>query len=185
MPLYRFGDRRPTLDEECWIAPDATLIGDVRLGKNASVWWKATLRGDNEPIAIGNNSNVQEGSVLHTDLGAPLTVGDGVTLGHLVILHGCTIEDGCLIGIGASVLNHARIGRHSIVGAHALIPEGKEFPERSLIVGAPGRVVRLLSDEEVAGLARSAAHYVERWRRCLSELERLPDPPAPMIRRGG
>lgn len=175
MPLYRFGDKRPQIDPESWVAPDATLIGDVRLGRNASVWWKATLRGDNDPIVIGDESNIQDGSVLHTDIGAALTVGRGVTVGHLVMLHGCTVEDGALIGIGATLLNHSRIGRHSIVGAHALIPEGKVFPERSLIVGAPGRLVRQLSDDEVAALAKGAAHYVEKWRRCLNELERLPD----------
>jgi carbonic anhydrase/acetyltransferase-like protein (isoleucine patch superfamily) len=173
MPLYRFGDKRPQIDPESWIAPDATLIGDVRLGRNASVWWKATLRGDNDPIVIGEHSNVQDGSVLHTDIGAPLAIGRGVTIGHLVMLHGCTIEDGALIGIGATILNHARIGRHSIVGANALIPEGRVFPERSLIIGAPGRVVRELRDDEVAALANSAAHYVDKWRRCLVDLERV------------
>lgn len=173
MPLYRFADKRPQIDPESWIAPDATLIGDVRLGRNASVWWKATLRGDNDPITVGDDSNIQDGSVLHTDIGVPLTIGRGVTIGHLVMLHGCTIGDGSLIGMGATVLNRARIGRHSIVGAHALIAEGREFPERSLIVGAPGRLIRQLSDEEVAALANGATHYIEKWRRCLSELERI------------
>jgi len=175
MPLYRFGDKRPQIDPESWVAPDATLIGDVRLGKNASVWWKATLRGDNDPIVIGDESNIQDGSVLHTDIGVPLTIGRGVTVGHSVILHGCSIGDGALIGMGATVLNRARIGAQSIVGAHALIPEGKEYPERSLIVGAPGRLIRQLSEEEAAALANGALHYIEKWRRCLSELERLPD----------
>ncbi|MBK1679254.1 gamma carbonic anhydrase family protein [Rhodocyclus tenuis] len=175
MPLYRFGDQRPQVDPQTWIAPDAVLIGDVRLGRNASVWWKAVLRGDNDPITIGEDSNIQDGSVLHTDIGVPLTIGRGVTIGHRVILHGCTIGDGALIGMGATVLNRARIGAQSIVGAHALIAEGKEYPERSLIVGAPGRLIRQLSEEEAAALASGAAHYIEKWRRCLGELERLAD----------
>lgn len=175
MPIYRFGERRPQIDPRSWVAPNATLIGDVRLQRNASVWWNVTLRGDNEPIVIGEESNVQESSVLHTDPGAPLTLGRAVTIGHLVMLHGCTVEDGALIGMGSTVLNHARIGRNSIVGAHSLVPAGKVFPERSLIVGSPARLVRELTDEEVAATLRGAANYVARWQLCLGELELLPD----------
>lgn len=173
MPLFKLGDRRPQIDAQSWVAPNATVIGDVRLARNASIWWNATLRGDNDPISIGENSNIQDGSVLHTDAGVPLNVGRDVTVGHLVMLHGCTIGDGSLIGIGSVLLNRCVIGRHCIVGANTLIPEGKVFPERSLIVGSPGKVVRQLSDEEVAGLAHSAAHYVENWQRYQRELEAL------------
>jgi carbonic anhydrase/acetyltransferase-like protein (isoleucine patch superfamily) len=141
------------------------VIGDVRLAARASIWWNAVLRGDNDPICIGENSNVQDGSVLHTDEGVPLTLGANVTVGHLVMLHGCTIGDGSLIGIGSIVLNRAAIGRHSIVGANTLIPEGKAFPERVLIVGSPGKVVRELSDEEVARLLLAAQGYVANARR--------------------
>ena len=175
MPIYRFRELRPQIDPQSWIAPNATLIGAVRLYSNASIWWNATLRGDNEPIVIGEDCNVQDGSVLHTDPGAPLTLGRAVTIGHLVMLHGCTVEDGTLIGMGSTVLNHARIGRHSIVGANSLIPAGKVFPARSLIVGSPARVVRELTDEEVAANLRAAAGYVAKWQRYRNELERLPD----------
>ena len=160
MPLFTLGAKAPQLGAHAWVAPNATLIGDVRLGANASVWWNATLRGDNDPIHIGDNSNIQDGSVLHTDEGVPMHIGANVTVGHLVMLHGCTVGDGSLIGIGAVILNRAVIGKESIVGANTLIPEGKVFPERSLIVGSPGKVVRRLSDEEVARLRASAAHYV-------------------------
>ncbi|MDR2187843.1 MAG: gamma carbonic anhydrase family protein [Azonexus sp.] len=160
MPLFQLGDKTPQLGPAVWVAPNATIIGDVRLGANASVWWNVTLRGDNDPIEIGGNSNIQDGAVLHTDDGVPLRIGADVTVGHLAMLHGCTIGDGSLIGIGAVILNGAVIGKESIVGAHALIPEGKVFPERALIVGAPGRVARLLSDEEAARLRLAAANYV-------------------------
>jgi carbonic anhydrase/acetyltransferase-like protein (isoleucine patch superfamily) len=160
MPVFRLGDKQPRLGANAWIAPNATVIGDVQLGANTSIWWNATLRGDNDPITIGDNSNIQDGSVLHTDEGVPLTIGANVTVGHLVMLHGCTIGDGSLIGIGSVVLNRAVIGKGSIVGANTLIPEGKVFPDHALIVGSPGKVVRQLSPEEVAGLQHSAAHYV-------------------------
>jgi len=173
MPLFTLGDKHPQMDSQSWVAPNAMVIGDVRLAKNTSIWWNATLRGDNDPISIGENSNIQDGSVLHTDEGVPLTVGRDVTVGHLVMLHGCTIGDGSLIGIGSVLLNHCVVGRNSIVGAHTLIPEGKVFPERSLIVGSPGKVVRQLSDEEVARLAHSAAHYVANWQRYHRELVAL------------
>ena len=135
MALYELGEKKPQLGSDAWIAPNATVIGDVRLGANASIWWNAVLRGDNDPISIGENSNIQDGSVLHTDEGVPLTIGRDVTVGHLVMLHGCTVGDGSLIGIGSIVLNRAVIGKSCIVGANTLIPEGKVFPDRVLIVG--------------------------------------------------
>ncbi len=160
MAIYSIGDRQPSLGRDVWIAPNATIIGDVRLGDNASVWWNAVLRGDNDTIAIGAGSNIQDGSVLHADAGVPLTLGASVTVGHLVMLHGCTVGEESLIGIKTVILNHAVIGRHCIIGANSLIPEGKVIPERSLVVGSPGKVVRQLSDEEVARLQRSAQGYV-------------------------
>jgi len=173
MPAYTIGDKTPQLAASAWIAPNATVIADVRLAANASIWWNAVLRGDNDPITIGENSNIQDGSVLHTDEGVPLTIGANVTVGHLVMLHGCTVGDGSLIGIGSIVLNRATIGRNSIVGANTLIPEGKTFPERVLIVGSPGKVVRELSDDEVAGLQRSAEHYVANALRYRQQLHAL------------
>ena len=160
MAIYSIGDRHPVLGRDVWIAPNATIIGDVRLGDNASVWWNALLRGDNDTIAIGPGSNIQDGSVLHADAGVPLTLGANVTVGHLVMLHGCTVGEQSLIGIKTVILNNAVIGRHCIIGANSLIPEGKLIPERSLVVGSPGKVVRELSDEEVARLQRSAQGYV-------------------------
>jgi carbonic anhydrase/acetyltransferase-like protein (isoleucine patch superfamily) len=170
MPIYSLGDRRPNLGRDAWVAPNATLIGDVRLGDNASIWWNAVLRGDNDTISIGANSNIQDGSVLHADEGAPLTVGTNVTVGHLVMLHGCTIGEQSLIGIKSVILNNAVIGRHCIIGANSLIPEGKEIPERSLVMGSPGKVVRQLSDEEVARLLLAAQGYVANARRYLTGL---------------
>ena len=170
MPIYSLGDRRPNLGRDAWVAPNATLIGDVRLGDNASIWWNAVLRGDNDTISIGANSNIQDGSVLHADEGVPLTVGANVTVGHLVMLHGCTIGEQSLIGIKSVILNNAVIGRHCIIGANSLIPEGKEIPERSLVMGSPGKVVRQLSDEEVARLLLAAQGYVANARRYLTGL---------------
>ena len=160
MAIYTLGDRKPVLGRDAWIAPNATVIGDVRLGDEASIWWSAVLRADNDSIAIGAGSNIQDGSVLHADEGVPLTLGANVTVGHLVMLHGCTVGEQSLIGIKSVILNHAVIGRHCIIGANSLIPEGKVIPERSLVVGSPGKVVRQLSDEEVARLQRSAQGYV-------------------------
>lgn len=170
MPLYELGEKKPQLGPDAWVAPNATVIGDVRLGANASIWWNAVLRGDNDPISIGTNSNIQDGSVLHTDAGVPLTIGANVTVGHLVMLHGCTVGDNSLIGIGSILLNRAVIGKNCIVGANTLIPEGKVFPDRVLIVGSPGKVVRELTDEEVARLEKSAAHYVDNARRYREKL---------------
>ena len=171
MPLFRLGVRQPQLGENAWVAPNATVIGDVHLGANASIWWNATVRGDNDPIHIGANSNIQDGSVLHTDEGVPMHIGADVTVGHLVMLHGCTVGDCSLIGIGSVILNRAVIGTGCIVGANTLIPEGKVFANHSLIVGSPGKVVRQLSEEEVARLLHSAEHYVANWQRYQRELE--------------
>jgi carbonic anhydrase/acetyltransferase-like protein (isoleucine patch superfamily) len=173
MPLYRLGDKAPSVDATAYVAPDATLVGDVQLGPQASVWFQAVARGDNEPIRIGAQSNVQEGAVLHADPGYPLTLGERVTVGHQAMLHGCTIGEGSLIGIQAVVLNGARIGKHCLVGAGAIVTERKEFPDRSLILGAPAKVVRQLSDEDVKNLEANAAGYAERAAVFASQLERV------------
>ena len=173
--LYALGERRPEIAETgTWIADSAVLIGAVRLQDHASVWFNAVLRGDNEWIEIGRRSNVQDGSVLHTDPGCPLTVGQNVTIGHKVMLHGCTIGDNTLIGIGSTVLNNAVIPGNCIVGAHALITEGKRFEPGSLILGSPARTVRSLDDEAFAMIRQSAEVYVanaERYRRELAALD--------------
>lgn len=152
-------------DGQYWVAPNASLIGKVELKKAASVWFNVVARGDNELISIGERSNVQDGSVLHTDMGFPLTIGADVTIGHMAMLHGCTIGDNALIGIGATVLNGARIGKNTLVGAHALVTEGKSFPDNVLLVGAPAKVVRALTDDEVLMLTASAEHYVQNAQR--------------------
>lgn len=172
MSLYRLGNVAPTLpvDGRYFIVPGAQLIGNVILGADASIWFNAVLRGDNEPITIGARSNIQDGSVLHTDPGMPLTIGEGVTVGHMAMLHGCSIGDNSLIGIGAVILNRAVIGRDSLVGAGALVTEGKVFPDGMLIVGSPARVVRELTVEEIAGLRRSAATYVANGQRYARDL---------------
>lgn len=176
MTRYRLGDKSPSIDESAYVALEATVIGDVRLAANTSVWAGAVLRGDNEPIVVGEGSNVQEGTVMHTDPGCPLTVGNRVTIGHQAMLHGCTVGDGSLIGIQAVVLNNAVIGKESLVGAGAVVTEGKVFPDRSLILGAPAKVVRTLSDEDVANLQRNAQGYVERAALFKSGLVALPEP---------
>jgi carbonic anhydrase/acetyltransferase-like protein (isoleucine patch superfamily) len=172
MTVYSLGAACPTLpvSGEYWIAPTASVMGNVILKKNASIWWGAVVRGDNDPIVIGENSNVQDGSVLHTDHGAPLTIGANVTIGHMVMLHGCTIGDGSLIGIGAIVLNGAKIGRNCLIGAGALITEGKEIPDNSMVMGAPGKVVREIGEQHAIVLQASALHYVENWKRYAGEL---------------
>ena len=162
MAVYRLGDKTPQLADSVYVAEEATVIGMVTLGARASVWSGAVVRGDNETIAIGAGSNVQEGAVLHADPGFPLAIGERVTIGHQAMLHGCTIGDGTLVGIQAVVLNGAVIGRNCLIGAGAIVTEGKSFPDRSLILGAPAKVARELSDEEVAGIERAAASYVER-----------------------
>lgn len=162
MPLYAIDQLRPTLAPGAWAAPSADLIGDVRLGADASVWFGAVIRADNTPILIGDGSNVQDGAIGHSDPGAPLTVGAGVTVGHQAILHGCTVGDGSLIGMGARILNRAVIGAGCIVGAGALVTEGKVFEPGLLIVGSPARAIRALTDAEQQMLRASALHYAEK-----------------------
>ena len=152
-------------DDRYWIAPTAVVLGRVRLKAAASVWFGAVLRGDNEWITIGENSNIQDGCVLHTDMGFPLDIGRNVTVGHMAMLHGCTVHENTLIGIGSTILNGSVIGRNCIIGAHALIPEGKTIPDNSLVMGSPGRVVREVSDEQAAHIGTLAEHYVENWQR--------------------
>lgn len=165
MPVYRLHDRTPTLHPECWVAPNATVIGTVDIQRNASLWWNVVARGDNDLITIGENTNIQEGSVLHTDPGLQLTLGANCLVGHMVMLHGCTIGDGSLIGIGSIVLNRAVIGKHSLVGANTLIPEGKSFPDGVMILGSPGKVVRELSAAEIESIQTGVNNYVLRWKR--------------------
>ncbi len=164
--MYNLGERRIELrGGNHYVAPDATLVGSVVLEDSASIWFGVVIRADNEPIVIGARSNIQDGSMLHTDAGIPMVIGADVTVGHQVMLHGCTIGEGSLIGIKAVILNRAIIGRDCLIGACALIPEGKVIPDRSLVMGIPGRVVRTLTDEEVAGNRAAAAHYVVNARR--------------------
>ncbi|MDC7683773.1 gamma carbonic anhydrase family protein [Asticcacaulis sp. BYS171W] len=158
-------------NENVYVAPGAQVIGDVRFGAGASVWFNAVLRADNEPMIVGGRSNIQDGSVLHSDPGSPLVIGEGVTVGHKVVLHGCTIGDNSLIGIGSVILNRAQIGKNSIVGAGALVPEGKVFPDGVLLIGAPARVARELTPEQVEGLKRSADHYVWNAQRFARDLK--------------
>jgi len=167
---YRLGDLRVETHPQSWVAPNATLIGKVRLQAGASVWFNAVLRGDNELIDIGENSNVQDGTVMHTDMGSPLTIGKGVTIGHNAMLHGCSVDDFSLIGINAVILNGAKIGKHCIIGANALIAEGKEIPDGSLVMGSPGKVVRELTDAQKKLLEASAAHYVHNAQRYARDL---------------
>jgi carbonic anhydrase/acetyltransferase-like protein (isoleucine patch superfamily) len=175
MPLYAIDGLTPQLpaDGSSWVAPSADVIGDARLGREVGVWFGAVIRADNTPILIGDRTNIQEGAMLHSDVGSPLTVGAGVTVGHHAILHGCTIEDDVLIGMGAIVLNRAVIGAGSLVGAGALVTEDKVFTPGSLIVGSPARAVRSLDEAAIAGLRRSAAGYAERQRRFAQGLARI------------
>jgi len=177
MPVYALDGVSPELPPEgdYWIAPNAVVIGKVRLKKNASIWWGAVIRGDNEWITIGARTNIQENSVLHTDMGYPLDIGADCTIGHGVILHGCKIGDNTLIGMGATILNGAKIGRNCLVGANALVTEGKEFPDNSLIVGAPAKVLRTLGDDAAGHNLESAKHYVENARRYAGGLELIPE----------
>ena len=161
MTLYALGELRPVLpaDDSAWIADTADVIGNVIFAQNSSVWFGTVIRGDNEPIAVGQGSNIQENCVLHTDPGFPVTIGVNCTIGHKAILHGCTIGDGSLIGMGAIVLNGAKIGKNCLIGAGALVTEGKEIPDGCLVVGSPARVIRTLNDKAIAGLQLSAEHY--------------------------
>jgi carbonic anhydrase/acetyltransferase-like protein (isoleucine patch superfamily) len=170
MPLYAIGGAKPQLQDGAWAAPSADLIGDVRLAARASVWFGAVIRADNTPILIGEDSNIQDGAIGHSDPGFPLTIGARVTVGHQAILHGCTLKDDCLVGMGARILNGAVIESDCIVGAGALVTEGKTFPSGSLIVGSPARAIRPLTDTEKQALRVSAAHYAEKATRYAAEL---------------
>ena len=173
MAVYELDGVAPRVDPTAWIADSAEVMGNVHLGPDASVWFGCVLRGDTESMHIGEGSNIQDLSVLHADFGQPLHIGRHVTIGHKVMLHGCTIGDESLIGIGAVVLNGARIGKNCLVGAGALVTEGKEFPDGSMIVGAPARVVRQLTPEQIEGLRQSARHYIDNARRFRAGLKRL------------
>ncbi|MBS6360759.1 gamma carbonic anhydrase family protein [Burkholderia sp.] len=173
MTIYKLGETAPTIHESVFVADTAAIIGKVVLDENASVWFGATIRGDNEPITVGAGSNVQEGAVLHTDPGYPLTIAENVTIGHQAMLHGCTIGEGSLIGIQAVVLNGAVIGRNCLVGAGAVVTEGKTFPDNSLILGAPAKVVRELSAEDIARLRANAKTYVDRRAHFKEQLVRI------------
>ena len=159
--IYDFEKNVPEVHPEAWVAPNASIIGKIKLEKNSSIWFNAVLRGDIESITIGENSNIQDGSVLHTDPGFKLNVGKGVTVGHMVMLHGCQIDDDTLIGIGSVILNNAKIGKNCIVGANSLITENKIIPDNSLVVGSPGRVLRKVTEEEIQAIHENAKHYVE------------------------
>jgi carbonic anhydrase/acetyltransferase-like protein (isoleucine patch superfamily) len=185
MALFRIGDDAPRLAEGAWVAESATVVGRVALAAGASVWYGAVLRGDNEWITLGERSNVQDGSVLHTDMGFPLTLGADVTVGHQVMLHGCTVGDNTLIGIQSVIMNGAKIGRNSIVGAGSLVTEGKEFPDNSLIVGRPAKAIRTLGDEQVAQLKMNAAHYVENAARHREGVVRIEEVSAGAARAAG
>jgi carbonic anhydrase/acetyltransferase-like protein (isoleucine patch superfamily) len=171
--LYRIDHKEPTLGLGAWAAPSADLIGDIRLGARASVWFGAVLRGDNTPLVLGDDTNFQDGAIGHSDAGFPLIIGARVTIGHQAILHGCTVEDDCLIGMGAKILNGANIGQHCIVAAGALVTEGKKFEPGSLIVGSPARVVRQVTAEEKQLLQASAAHYAEKAQRYAAALQAI------------
>ena len=160
--IFELGDRKPVFEGDYFVADNAAVIGSVVMGPNASVWWSVTIRGDNDVIRLGENVNIQDGSVIHTDGGVQVTLERNVSVGHLVMLHGCTVRENSLIGIGAIVLNGATIGRNCLIGAGALVPEGKEIPDGSLVLGVPGKVVRQLTPEQVATNTWIAEHYVER-----------------------
>ena len=163
--IHNFEHNTPTLHKNSWVASNAVLIGKVFLKKDAKVWFNVVLRGDLEPITIGEGSNVQDGSVFHTDPDCPLTLGKGVTVGHMAMLHGCEVEDDTLIGIGSTILNKARIGKNCIVGANTLIPENKVIPDRSLVLGCPGKVIRQVTDKEIEEIKENALNYVENYKK--------------------
>ena len=173
MTLYALDGVSPTLpdDDDFWVSPNAQVMGKVTLKSRVSIWFGVVIRGDNDLITVGAGSNVQDNTVIHTDLGYPTTIGKNCTIGHGAIIHGCTIGDNSLVGMGATVLNGAVIGRNCLIGAGALVPEGREIPAGSLVVGMPGKVVRALSDEEIAANRASATHYAENWRRFADGLE--------------
>jgi carbonic anhydrase/acetyltransferase-like protein (isoleucine patch superfamily) len=173
MAIYSLGDKKPVIPASCYVAEEATIIGDVRLGENVSILPGAVLRGDNEPITIGDGSNVQDNSVLHTDPGCPIDIGKGVTIGHLVMLHGCTIGDGALVGVAAVVLNKSVIGKQSLVGAGAVVTEGKTFPDRAVIFGSPAKAAREVTEDNVTRLRLSAESYVRRGSQYKANLKRI------------
>lgn len=173
MAVYRLGPKVPRIPASAYVAAEATVIGEVTLGEGANIWPGAVLRGDNEPIVIGANTNIQEGAVLHADPGTPMTIGANVSIGHQAMLHGCTVHDGCLIGIQAVVMNNAVIGKDSLVGAGAIVAEGKTFPDRALILGAPARMLRELTDADIAAMHANAADYVKRQQMYKAALERI------------
>lgn len=173
MAIYQLGENAPEIDPSAYVADSANVIGKARIEANASIWFEVTIRGDNELITIGENSNVQECCVLHTDPGFPLTIGKNVTVGHQAMLHGCTIGEGSLVGIQAVILNGAKIGRNSLVGAGALVTEGKEFPDNSLIIGSPAKAVRALSEEDIARMYGNTGNYVKRGQLFKKELKRI------------
>ena len=163
--IYEFENNTPKLHKDSWAASNAVLIGKVILEKNSNVWFNVVLRGDIEPIIIGEGSNVQDGSVFHTDPGCPVTLGKNVTVGHMVMLHGCEIHNDTLIGIGSTILNKTKIGKNCIIGANTLIPENKIIPDRSLVLGSPGKVIRQVTDKEVEEIKENAKHYVENYKK--------------------
>jgi carbonic anhydrase/acetyltransferase-like protein (isoleucine patch superfamily) len=168
---YALGISRVVTDgDNYWIAPNAAVVGNVRLGRNASIWWNSTVRGDFDSITIGDNSNIQDGCVLHTDYGKPLHIGANITVGHMAMLHGCEIGDGTLIGIGSIVLNQAKVGKNCLIGANSLIPERKEIPDGSLVMGSPGKIIRQLNDEEIDRIAAGVQEYVKNWQRFRDDL---------------
>ena len=173
MAVYELDGAQPRVADSAWVADSAQVMGNVVLGEDSSVWFGTVIRGDTETITVGRGSNIQDASVLHADIGKPLTIGENVTVGHQVMLHGCTIGDESLIGSGAIVLNGAKIGRHCLVGAGALVTEGKEFPDGSMIIGSPAKAVKQLSPEQIEGLRHSARHYVDNARRFKSGLRKL------------
>ena len=162
---YAFEDRRIVCKGDYWIAPNATVIGSVVLGPNVSIWFGCVVRGDDDTITIGENSQLQDGCVVHTDAGLPVTLGKGVSVGHMAMLHGCTIGDGTLIGVKSVILNHAKVGKNCLIGANTLVAERKEIPDGSLVLGSPGKVVRQLTAEEIREINANADHYVQEFRR--------------------
>jgi carbonic anhydrase/acetyltransferase-like protein (isoleucine patch superfamily) len=173
MAVYQLDTLMPRIADTAWVADSAQVIGNVELADDASVWFGVIMRGDNEPMRVGRGSNIQDGSMVHSDPGFPVTLGENVTIGHHVMLHGCTIGDGSLIGIKSVVMNGAKIGRNCLVGAGSLVTEGKEFPDGSMIMGAPAKVVRELTPEQIAGLQRAAAHYVANAQRFKAGLKKI------------
>lgn len=173
MAVYKLGDQTPECHETAWVAENAAVVGNVFLAEGSSVWFSATVRGDNEPIKIGARTNLQDGSVCHSDMGSPLTIGEDVTVGHLAMIHGCTIGNGSLVGIGATILNNAVIGENCLIGAHALVTEGKIIPDNSVVMGSPGKVVKTLTAEQAAGLKMSAHYYEGNAKRFRDTLKRI------------